>query len=131
MHPFYMKIHRKSDLVVGAPFYMDTKGGGGAVYVYLNDRGFRSNHPYVRLTGPKESRFGIALSSAGDLNKDGFEDLAVGAPYADEETGPRGFGAVYIFLGSKDGLITEAAQVRTPSTGSAFITSILHHHFSQ
>ena len=41
----------------------------------------------------------------GDINKDRYEDLAVGAPY-------EGRGVVYIFLGSKQGIITEPSQVR-------------------
>lgn len=40
----------------------------------------------------------------GDLNKDGYEDIAIGAPYEDR-------GAIYIYLGSKDGVITSPAQV--------------------
>ena len=98
---------RRPDLVVGAPFYVDKKGAGGAVYVYLNPiDGFQNNTPYVRLTGPTESRFGYAISTIGDLNKDGFDDLAVGAPYAEDGTG-----YVYIYLGSKTGVIIEPSQV--------------------
>lgn len=41
----------------------------------------------------------------GDLNKDGFEDIAIGAPY--EEKG----GAVYIYLGSANGLLKQPSQV--------------------
>lgn len=100
--------------MVGAPFYMDEKDAGGAAYVYLNNQGFRTNHPYTRLTGMRESRFGIALSTAGDLNKDGFDDLAVGAPYSDE-----GYGAVYIFLGSKNGIIKDPTQVSHHKTSEA------------
>lgn len=83
-----------------------SKQAGGAVYIYLNDNGFQQDHPYVRLTGPRESRFGLALSTAGDLNRDGYDDLAVGAPYSLEGTG-----SVYIYLGSKDGIIREPSQV--------------------
>lgn len=96
----------KTDLVVGAPFYMDSKQAGGAVYIYTNDNGFQSNHPYMKLTGSRESRFGLALSTAGDLNRDGYDDLAVGAPYSFEGTG-----AIYIYLGSSDGIIREPSQV--------------------
>lgn len=53
---------------------------------------------------PGESRFGSSMTSLGDLNKDGYLDVAVGAPY-------EGNGAIYIFLGSKDGLVAEPAQV--------------------
>lgn len=49
-------------------------------------------------------RFGFALTSMGDLNKDGFEDLAIGAPY-------EGNGVVYIYLGSKDGIVRKPSQV--------------------
>ena len=49
-------------------------------------------------------RFGFALTSLGDLNKDGFEDIAVGAPYEDG-------GVVYVYLGSKNGLGDNPSQV--------------------
>jgi len=49
-------------------------------------------------------RFGFALANLGDINKDRYEDLAVGAPY-------EGKGVVYIFLGSRHGIITEPSQV--------------------
>lgn len=50
-------------------------------------------------------RFGFSIANLGDLNKDGYEDVAIGAPY-------EGKGAVYIYLGSDKGLITEPAQVK-------------------
>ncbi|CAG7719954.1 unnamed protein product [Allacma fusca] len=97
----------RPDLVVGAPFYVDSRGAGGAAYVYLNTaEGFPEDTPYVRLTGPSESRFGYAISTIGDLNKDGFDDLAVGAPYAEQGTGH-----VYIYLGDRDGVIREPSQI--------------------
>jgi len=89
---------------------MDPKvgGDGGAVYVYLNDgTGFNERTPYIKIIGPPESRFGFALASLGDLNHDGFEDLAVGAPYDDG-----GHGSVYIYLGSDEGIVREPSQVR-------------------
>jgi hypothetical protein len=49
-------------------------------------------------------RFGFAITNLGDLNSDGYEDIAVGAPY-------EGNGAVYIYLGSAQGLIPEPSQV--------------------
>lgn len=53
------------------------------------------------------ARFGLSLTSLGDINLDGFGDFAVGAPY----DGPHGRGAVYIFHGSKDGPLPKASQV--------------------
>lgn len=46
------------------------------------------------------------MTSLGDLNLDGFNDLAVGAPYEDR-------GVIYIFLGSKDGIVKKPSQVST------------------
>ena len=45
------------------------------------------------------------MTSLGDLNRDGFRDVAIGAPYEAR-------GAIYIYLGSADGLSTEPSQVR-------------------
>ncbi|XP_022240619.1 integrin alpha-PS1-like [Limulus polyphemus] len=98
------------DLAVGAPFYF-SETEGGAVYIYINtENEFKEDTKPVKLTGMLQSAFGLALSGAEDLNKDGYDDLAIGAPY--EENGS---GAVYIHLGSAHGLITEAAQVIKPS----------------
>lgn len=47
--------------------------------------------------------FGYAIASAGDVNGDGFGDLAVGAPQS-SPGGRAGAGAVRIFLGGPSGL---------------------------
>ncbi|XP_054716032.1 integrin alpha-PS1-like [Uloborus diversus] len=92
------------DLVVGSPFYY-TKGVGGAVYIYMNsDEGISEDTVPLKMTGKPESQFGFSIASLGDLNKDGYPDLAIGAPYD-------GKGTVYIYLGSSEGLITEPSQV--------------------
>jgi hypothetical protein len=44
------------------------------------------------------SRFGASLANLGDLQLDGFEDFAVGAPY----DGDNHEGAIYIYRGCKD-----------------------------
>ena len=53
------------------------------------------------------SRFGMALAYLGDIDHDGFGDFAVGAPYA----GIEGRGAVYIYQGSRNGLLEKYSQV--------------------
>ncbi|KAL7642720.1 UNVERIFIED_CONTAM: hypothetical protein RMT77_007285 [Armadillidium vulgare] len=59
------------------------------------------------LRGQKEkSYFGFSIFCPGDLNGDGFDDLLVGAPYED-------LGKVYIYSGSKDGLIIHPTQIIT------------------
>lgn len=93
------------DIVVGAPQYFDRNGEiGGAVYIYVNQQGKWDGVKPVRLNGSADSMFGIAVENIGDINQDGFPDIAVGAPYDD-------FGKVYIYHGSKDGINTKAAQI--------------------
>ncbi|XP_017787536.1 PREDICTED: integrin alpha-PS1 [Habropoda laboriosa] len=95
-----------TDLIVAAPFYFN-KAEGGAVYVYTTlEKTYkeREKSKPVKLVGREESRFGFALTNLGDLNKDGYEDIAIGAPYEKK-------GTVYIYLGSKNGIITVPSQV--------------------
>ncbi|XP_044274218.1 integrin alpha-6 [Varanus komodoensis] len=97
---------RWQDIVVGAPQYFDRDGEiGGAVYVYINQEGKWEGVKPVRLTGPANSMFGIAIENIGDVNQDGFQDIAVGAPYDGD------FGKVYIYHGSKDGINMNASQI--------------------
>ncbi|NXC43001.1 ITA7 protein, partial [Penelope pileata] len=93
------------DLVVGAPHFFERKDEiGGAAYVYINPAGHWDTATPLRLNGTRGSMFGIALGAAGDLNQDGFEDLAVGAPFD-------GAGKVFIYHGSKLGIVVKPAQV--------------------
>lgn len=94
------------DLLVGAPFYF-SRDVGGAVYLYLNVNQSLPQNYNVRLTGKQESQFGIAIANAGDLNKDGCQDIAIGSPY-------EGNGVVYIYMGDRDvGLNSKPDQVIT------------------
>uniref|UniRef100_A0A8C3KL91 Integrin subunit alpha 6 n=1 Tax=Calidris pygmaea TaxID=425635 RepID=A0A8C3KL91_9CHAR len=93
------------DIVVGAPQYFDRSGDiGGAVYIYINQQGKWEGVKPIRLNGTTDSMFGLAVENVGDVNQDGYPDIAVGAPYD-------GFGKVYIYHGSKNGINTKPAQI--------------------
>uniref|UniRef100_A0A2I2Z0E2 Integrin alpha-6 n=1 Tax=Gorilla gorilla gorilla TaxID=9595 RepID=A0A2I2Z0E2_GORGO len=93
------------DIVIGAPQYFDRDGEvGGAVYVYMNQQGRWNNVKPIRLNGTKDSMFGIAVKNIGDINQDGYPDIAVGAPYDD-------LGKVFIYHGSANGINTKPTQV--------------------
>ncbi|XP_050306120.1 integrin alpha-5-like [Anthonomus grandis grandis] len=102
------------DLLVGAP----TSGGStydeGRVYSYLGlpfDKGYQKRQTtiktvffqerQVKLTGSNRpgARFGTSITSIGDFDLDGFNDVAISAPYEDN-----GRGAVYIYKGGPEGL---------------------------
>ena len=95
------------DVAVGAPWYTfeednSYEQGLVATYKQMPEHNFKNS---TRLKGYKSrSHFGLSLASLGDLNLDGYEDLAVGAPND-------GSGAVYIYLGTASGLSTKYSQV--------------------
>lgn len=60
------------------------------------------------------SSFGAVVASAGDVNGDGFDDLAVGAPGFNGSTGK-----VYVFHGSASGVTSTAANPSFSVTGEA------------
>lgn len=64
-----------------------------------------------KITGDQANgAFGFSIANAGDMNDDGYTDVFVGAPYYDG-----GAGAVFLYLGSENGLIEEYSQVIKPS----------------
>ncbi|KAJ8255406.1 hypothetical protein GJAV_G00204530 [Gymnothorax javanicus] len=101
------------DLAVGAPQYFIKDGEiGGAVYIYINPRGKWNQAKGLRIDGAKDSMFGLAVENIGDVNRDSYEDIAVGAPYDDD-----GAGKVFIYHGSADGIKTTPAQVLDGGSG--------------
>ena len=96
----------RDDIVVGAPHHTDYNSTDlkveiGVVYIYYQSTNntFNKNNPQELRGQLSGSRFGYAVAAIGDTNADGFNDLAVGAPYENE-----GIGTVYIYHGSESGL---------------------------
>ncbi|XP_051865531.1 integrin alpha-5-like isoform X2 [Pristis pectinata] len=100
------------DVLVGAPMFMERDSGGrlqevGRVYVYLQT-GLLEFNVTQNLTGRDTyGRYGTSVAVLGDLDQDGFNDVAVGAPYA----GDQHQGLVYIYNGRPDGLNSTPSQI--------------------
>lgn len=78
------------------------------------------------LTGNQSSGgYGAAVSGAGDINNDGFDDVIVGAPYYDITQSNEG--AVFIYYGSQNGIDTMSPIVLQIGQKDAnFGTSVSH-----
>ncbi|XP_005738588.1 integrin alpha-8 [Pundamilia nyererei] len=91
------------DVLVGAPLFMERETESkpkevGRVYLYLQLAPLTFSEP-VALTGTYTfGRFGTAIAPLGDVNQDGYNDVAVGCPFGGEDRG----GRVLIFNGNKD-----------------------------
>ncbi|KAM3607345.1 uncharacterized protein V6R79_006110 [Siganus canaliculatus] len=100
------------DLLVGAPLFMDRGSDGklrevGQVSVFLGRGGF-SFHSAQSLTGSEVyARYGSAIAALGDLDMDGYNDVAISAPYG----GPDRRGLVYIHNGRPQGPDPTPSQV--------------------
>ncbi|KAH0626752.1 hypothetical protein JD844_001911 [Phrynosoma platyrhinos] len=109
------------DLIIGAPYYFDRKEEkGGAVYVYMNLGGTFHSSANLTLTGPRNSSFGFAVANIGDVDKDDFQDIAIGAPF-------EGSGKVYIYHSSVGGLIDKPQQI---ISGKDFVPGITTFGYS-
>ena len=100
------------DVLVGAPFSVSDPGEVGRVYLYLGNPAGLSRSPAWVVEGPQaEAWFGSSVAAAGDVNGDGYGDILIGASQYDG--GMVDEGAVYVYLGSPDGLEYEASWVAT------------------
>ena len=83
-----------NDLIVGAP--RNNAGGStaGRAYVYSGQDGVLL---YTFTGNEMAERLGESVSSAGDVNNDGFDDLIVGARLND--AGGKNAGRAYVFSG--------------------------------
>uniref|UniRef100_A0AAR2KZ81 Integrin alpha 4 n=1 Tax=Pygocentrus nattereri TaxID=42514 RepID=A0AAR2KZ81_PYGNA len=100
-----------SDLLVGAPMY-STVREEGRVYVYINQGRANMKEAEFKLVGSESyaARFGETITDLGDIDNDGYPDVAIGAPQEDDLRG-----AIYIYNGRKSGIASRFSQRITGS----------------
>ncbi|MDB9527895.1 integrin alpha [Oscillatoria sp. CS-180] len=101
------------DLIIGAPQtdVNDNRNAGVSYVIFGSTAGFEANLELAALNGSNGFAIngidgydysGRAVSGAGDINGDGFDDLIIGADWADPN-GNSGAGESYVVFGSSGG----------------------------
>uniref|UniRef100_A0A8C1ZTE0 Integrin, alpha 5 (fibronectin receptor, alpha polypeptide) n=1 Tax=Cyprinus carpio TaxID=7962 RepID=A0A8C1ZTE0_CYPCA len=104
---------RMTDLLVGAPMFMVRDSDGrleelGRVYVYMQNGPLDLTPQIPHLTGTQMfARFGSSITPLGDLNQDGYNDVAISCPFGGENKQ----GLVLIYNGHAGGLREKPSQV--------------------
>lgn len=99
------------DFVVGAPNYSGSLHGSGQVSVYLGQAttGLRSLAYWTKEGSISEMHFGELVQPVGDLNGDGYGEIAISA--VDDNRNETDEGAVYVFFGSSNSMNQQAGWI--------------------
>ena len=93
------------DVIVGAPQFDNGQDSEGRAFVYHGSATGLSTSPAWRTESNQSvAAYGYSVASAGDVNRDGFSDVIVGATLFDN--GQSNEGRAYVYLGSATGLST-------------------------
>ncbi len=97
------------DVIIGSEFVFSDDNGSGASYVVFGrTTGFDATLELTsldgsngfRLDGAPNDYLGSSVSDAGDINGDGFDDVIIGAAYADQNGHSSGTGYIVFGKGS-------------------------------
>ncbi|MDH5546946.1 MAG: tandem-95 repeat protein [Gammaproteobacteria bacterium] len=107
-----------SDIIVGAPFYNQVVTNDGRAYVYYGSAdGPASASSWTVDSNQGTANLGISVASAGDVNGDGYEDIAIGASTFDN--GQTDEGRVFVYHGAAGGPSTTADWTAESDQASA------------
>ena len=111
------------DIIVGARDYDFGVNTAGAAFVYFGSSAGLSSTPdwMAHSGGATSSQFGLPVSTAGDVNGDGYADIIVGARHY---TNDQAFeGSAFIWHGTSTGVWTTAGENATGTPANAMWTA--------
>jgi hypothetical protein len=108
-----------SDVLVGAPQYKNGQAAEGRAFLYLGSAaGISSIAAWTAEGDQAFASFGLSVASAGDVNRDGYDDAIVSAPSYDNDQLQEG--RVFVYLGSSAGLSPTAAWTAESNQTASF-----------
>ena len=113
-----------SDVIIGAPYFENGQSNEGKVYVFHGSVSGLSGAPNITIQkNQAEAHLGYSVSTAGDVNNDGYSDVIFSAP--DFDDGETDEGKVFLHYGSSSGLsITSDKNLQTNVASDNFGTSV-------
>ncbi len=112
------------DVILGADGFDNGQANEGRAFLYLGSpTGLAATAAWTAEGDSFSATFGASVAGAGDVNRDGFSDVIVGAPLF---TNPHAFqGRAYVYLGSSAGLAASATwTAEVPADGAQFGGSV-------
>ena len=93
-----------SDVLIGSP---NTNSGTGVLMVYHGSASGSQTTPNTILAGSQANAlYGISVSTAGDVDGDGYSDIIAGS--SDFDNGQNNEGIAFVYRGSASGIIATA-----------------------
>jgi len=106
------------DVIVGAMLWDNGQTNEGKAWVFHgSSTGLATSSSWATESNQAGAYYGSAVSTAGDVNGDGYGDVIVGAYLWDN--GQTNEGKVYVYHGSSTGLATSAAWTKESDQTSA------------
>jgi len=113
-----------SDVIVGAPLSTNAEFLEGRAFAYHGSAsGLASSPAWTAESNQMQAWFGFSVSTAGDVNGDGYSDVIVGAYQYD--AGESDEGRAFAYLGSASGIaVNPAWTAEANQTGAGFGSSV-------
>jgi len=100
-----------SDVIIGSAEYSNGQSREGAAYVFHgSSSGLATTPAWMKESNIADAYYGFSVSTAGDINGDGYGDVIVGAPRVTDST--QWQGQVWVYHGSSSGLSTTPAWTK-------------------